>query len=92
MLSFLLWLSPVIVIAVIVWKYRRQAAAREAVSNERLKELLGKTTAQGAVDVAPSTHPPADFNPTPMPTASQTSVGFAKRERLLTQPQTLPWR
>jgi hypothetical protein len=89
MLTFLLWLSPVIVIAVLVWKYRRTAAAREAARNARFKDFLGKTAAQGAVDAVP---PVTGFDPAPVPAAiaaTQAPTGFTARARLLTPPQTV---
>ena len=93
MLTLLLWLSPVILIAVVVWNYRRQAAAREAASNERLKALLGKAAAQdaaqGVVDVAPAA---TAANPVPVSTAGapvQAAPAFTARTRLLPPPQTL---
>lgn len=89
MLTFLLWLSPVIAVAVIVWKYRRIVAAREAASNARFKEFLGKTAVQGAVDAAPLV---TIFDPATVSTASvpaQAPAGFTARERLLTPAQTL---
>lgn len=91
MLTLLLWLSPIILIAIVVWNYRRQAAAREAASNERLKALLGKVTAPSAADVAPAA---TASNPVPFSTAGvsvQTApaLTFTARARLLPPPQTL---
>lgn len=39
---------PIVVIAVLVWNYRRQAAAREAASAERLKAFLSASAAAKA--------------------------------------------
>lgn len=89
MLTWLLWLSPVVFIAVIVWNYRRQAAAREAASNERLKALLGKVAAPDAADVAPAV---IASTPAPVVTAGvapQSALAFTARARLLPPPQTL---
>jgi hypothetical protein len=90
MLTLLLWLSPVILIGVVVWNYRRQAAAREAASNERLKALLGKAAGQDAAQgVAPAA---TAANPVPVSTAGapmQAVPAFTARERLLPPPQTL---
>ena len=92
MLTLLLWLSPVIVIAVIVWKYRRQAAERAAASNERLKAFLGETKAPSTVDAAQAMRTSVDGKVPPMPASDAprpSSVGFVLRERVLTPPQTL---
>jgi hypothetical protein len=89
MLTWLLWLSPVVFIAVIVWNYRRQAAAREAASNERLKALLDKAAAKDAVEVAPAA---IASTPAPVLTAgapAQAAPAFTARARLLPPPQTL---
>ena len=40
MLNTLLWLIPVVFIGALVWNYRRQAAAREAASAERMKAFM----------------------------------------------------
>ena len=42
-LTWLLLLLPVLVIAAVVWNYRRQAAARDAASAERMKAFLGQS-------------------------------------------------
>lgn len=54
-MNTLLSLLPVIVVvvvAVLVWNYRRQAAAREAASAERMKALLGKGAGDAPVNLA----------------------------------------
>ena len=45
MLNTLLWLIPVVFIGALVWNYRRQAAAREAASAERMKAFMEKSGA-----------------------------------------------
>jgi hypothetical protein len=92
MLTLLLWLSPIIVIAVIVWKFRRQAAEREAASNERLKAFLGETKAPSTADAAPNMRTSVDAKTTQQlatDVPSPSSAGFAVRERMLTPSQTL---
>jgi hypothetical protein len=86
-LTLLLWLSPFVAIAIVVWNYRRQAAAREAASNERFKELISKTTAK---DAGESTLAAPGFDAPVLPAPPvQPSMNFAVRERMLTAPQTL---
>lgn len=56
MLIFLVLLIAVVAIAVFIWNYRRQAAAREAASAERMKAFLDAartTTPQGQAPAAP---------------------------------------
>ncbi|MEQ1776081.1 MAG: DUF2726 domain-containing protein [Burkholderiales bacterium] len=95
MLTALLWLSPFVAIAVIVWNYRRKTAAREAASNERLKEIFSKSAGEGAADALPATSAtavsaPASAIPASAPSAPvRPSMQFALRERLLAPPQTL---
>lgn len=95
MLTALLWLSPFIAIAVIVWNYRRKRAEREAASNERLKAIFNQTAEDGAADTVPAPSAAAVSTSAPVTSASapgvpvQPSMHFAVRERLLTPPQTL---
>ncbi len=89
MLTLLLWLTPVIAIAVIVWNYQRKVAAREAASSERLKEFLSKPATEGVTEEA---RPATISAPAPAPTASmpsRPSTNYAVRARLLTPPQTV---
>lgn len=54
MLAALLWLSPFIALAVIVWLYRRKTAEREAASKARLQEFLTQTpSATGSLPAPP---------------------------------------
>lgn len=48
MLTFLLVILGVAVVAVFVWNFRRQAAAREAASAERMKAFLERARAEAA--------------------------------------------
>ena len=78
MSTFLLWLTPVIVVAVFVWNYRKQAAAREDASEKRLKQFLTKPLAE---DTAAPTAAPTTTPASPLPKE------YAVREGLLTPPQ-----
>ena len=40
MLTFLLWLSPFVVIGAVIWNFRRKAVARAAESEKRFKAFL----------------------------------------------------
>jgi hypothetical protein len=64
---WLLLLLPVVAIAVLVWNYRRQAAAREAASAERMEAFFGKRNADAitktADDRAPAAPPPRGARP-----------------------------
>ena len=81
MSTFLLWLTPVIVIAVFVWNYRKQAAAREDASEKRLKQFLTKPLAEDAAAPAAPTAVPTTTPASPLPKE------YAVREGLLTPPQ-----
>lgn len=94
MWTTLLLLTPVVVIAMFIWNYRRQAAAREAASAERMKAFLEQTRANSSV-------PPADgllATPPAGPAAAarrvqpqpqmQFPAGFTARARLLDVEQT----
>lgn len=65
MLIFLVLLIGVVVIAVFVWNYRRQAAAREAASAERMKAFL---------DAARTTSPPGQAPASPRAPQAQPAV------------------
>lgn len=87
-MTTLLYLSPVVVLAVLVWNYRRQAAAREAASAERMKALLDRTT--GGAPVNPAVvqlQTPATAAPAPLQSAvkpkPQVVSGFALRAQLM---------
>lgn len=59
MLTFLLWLSPFVVIGVVIWNFRRKVAAREAESEERFKAFLNDAvTGESAETVKPASTPP----------------------------------
>ncbi len=62
MLTFLLLLLGVVVIAGFVWHFRRQAAAREAASAERMKAFVDQARAEAA-GRQPTAPPPADTTP-----------------------------
>ena len=83
MLAALLWLSPFIALAVIVWLYRRKTAEREAASKARLQEFLTQTPSATGSLPAPPVLPAAAAAPV------QSAVSFAVRERMLPPPQTL---
>lgn len=73
MLIFFVLLIAVVVIAVFIWNYRRQAAAREAASAERMKAFLDAaraTTPQGETPAAqrtPAAQPAAQSTPAARP-------------------------
>lgn len=89
MSTFLLWLAPVVVIAVFVWNYRKQVAAREAASERRLKEFLTQPLAEHATAPAASIATPnaAPASPTRVSASSPLAKEYAVREGLLTPPQ-----
>lgn len=88
MLTFLVLVAGVVVIGVFVWNYRRQAAAREAASAERMKAFLEQARAEAgvrpdAVAAAPTpTAVPAAAKAAPNVALSPLS-GFALRAPLL---------
>lgn len=90
-LSWLMWITPVVAIAGIVWYSRRKIAAREAASAARLNEFLEQAAAKdpaaprAVATVTPASvasSAPARINAAPR------AAGIALRERLLTPPQT----
>jgi Protein of unknown function (DUF2726) len=55
MMTTLMVLAPIVIIAIVVWNYRRQNAAREAASEERMKAFLeasGVAAKGGAANAA----------------------------------------
>jgi hypothetical protein len=88
MLTLLLWSSPFIAIAFIVWHYRRQTAMREAASNQRLKQIFNVTTTQESAGVLPSALAPVDAV-SMAGVRAQPPMNYALRKRLLTPAQTL---
>jgi uncharacterized protein DUF2726 len=76
-----------IVIAVFVWDYRRKIAKREAVSKQRLAQLL-KATTPAAPPVAPPPEPVAAAATSVAPVMPST-IALPARERLLSQSETL---
>ena len=92
MWTWLLLLAPVVVIAAFVWNYRRQAAAREAASAERMKAFLEQTRASPSARPAdrqlttPAARPAAVARRVqPQP---QIAAGFTAHARLLNAEQT----
>jgi|SRR5688572_14116803 len=90
----LIWLGLLVIVAVIVgfiWNYRRQAAAREAASAERMKAFLEQARGNNAVahPAAPpdsaqaSVVKPAERDLKPQPNMT----GYALRTPLLNPPQ-----
>lgn len=88
MLTFLVLVAGVVVIGVFVWNYRRQAAAREAASAERMKAFLEQARAQAgaradaAAPASAAAAAPAAA-PAVAPLAPPSLSGFALRAPLL---------
>jgi Protein of unknown function (DUF2726) len=84
--TWLLLLLPIAAVALIVWNHQRKIAAREAASNERMKELFAKPSADAdapAAEQAAAGVPAAAAN-TPAPPAPKE---YAPRAAMLTPPQ-----
>lgn len=78
-------------VAVLIWDYRRRAAAREAASKARFEQIFNAKAA------APSPEPPAAAAPATGPgvvarKAPAAAATFSARERFLGQPETLIYR
>ena len=91
-LVYVFLLLPVVAVAWIVWSYRRKAGDKEARSREREMELVGLLQGD-RTSRAPST-PRASANPdapvAPSPAAAPSAaVTATRRERFLSQPETL---
>jgi uncharacterized protein DUF2726 len=83
-LWYLLLLVPVAAIAYVVWAYRKRSAEREAASRERYASLAGiPPAAAGAARNEPAA-PVVPSKP-----AITAAAPIARRERFLTQPETL---
>jgi Protein of unknown function (DUF2726) len=102
MVIFLAVLVGVVVIAVFVWNYRRQAAAREAASAERMKAFLEQARATAKMNpnsvstgyaTSPTATPAAAPVPAvkaPLPVSGVSGVnGYAVRTSLLTREQAV---
>jgi hypothetical protein len=99
MVFWLVVLLAVVAIAVFVWNYRRQAAAREAASAERMKAFLdaarSNAPASDAASDAPAENNKATINRTAAgtaaaratPVAAATVSGYVPRTPLLTAEQ-----
>ena len=88
MLNTLLWLIPVVFIGALVWNYRRQAAAREAASAERMKAFMEKsgagTTASPAIETLATPAARTAPSKTALSTASPLVVsGVSARAQLI---------
>ena len=96
MWTWLLILTPVVAIAVLVWNYRRQAAAREVASAERMKAFLGKAATDAKADPAGSPLSAAPMPDTPavrgVRAQPQAVSGFASRAQLLNAEQLAIYR
>jgi hypothetical protein len=81
----LLVVIPIAVIAYIVWDHKRKAAAREAASAGRFREILG------TVERAQAPDDPSVTAPTPGETSSETTISaiYARRDRVLDPSRTL---
>ena len=96
-MTWLLLLLPVVAIVGLLWYYRRKAAAREALSDQRLKSFLeqspANTNAANAATAATATQPaefsgPAATAPAAVPAATAPPPKeYAVRAGLLTPPQ-----
>jgi len=90
----LVWLVLLVIAAVIagfVWNYRRQAAAREAASAERMKAFLEQSRGNNAT-AAPAAPPDSVKDPVAKPAerhlkAPPNVTGYALRAPLLNSPQ-----
>jgi hypothetical protein len=82
----LLLLIPVLAVGYIVWDYRRKIAERDAVSAERLHDVIGVATHTQRAD---SPQPEAGALARSAPKNTAPMVSYVLRERLLTPPQTL---
>lgn len=94
MWTTLLLIVPPVIIAILVWNFRRQAAAREAASAERMKAIFGETgvPAKGSspqptqlrkVEEAPAAAPAALAAPAAVAAKQQTVTGFTARSQVV---------
>ena len=87
MWTVVLLLTPVVVIAVFIWNYRRQAAAREAAEAERMKAFVEQMRGNSVVNPVP-TAPAASAKVIPVQDARPVVVsGFIARASLLSTEQ-----
>ncbi len=92
MLNTLLWLIPVVVVVALVWNYRRQAAAREAASTERMKAFMEQSGAgTNASPALAPVAPPAARAASPKTALSTASTfvvsGISARAQLIAADQ-----
>jgi len=86
-LGYLFLLLPVIAIAWIVWSYRKKAGDKEARSREREMNLVGQL--QADTTPRPVTGDQAGAAPRAPAPAPAAAVTATRRERFLSQPETL---
>jgi hypothetical protein len=80
---FLFFAAVVIVVAVFAWDYRKKAAKREAVSRQRMLQVMKP----GALVAAPAATTPEAAAAEPVPEAPP--IAYKANERMLSQPETL---
>lgn len=85
----LLILLPIVVVAYVVWDYRRKTAARMAASSGRLNELLGVVAQTQQRVLTPVEAVLTPSLPTPRPEAPPAAPLYASRERVLNPQHTL---
>jgi hypothetical protein len=88
-LVYLFILLPVVAIAWIIWSYRRKAGHKEARSREREMELIGLLQGDKAPRPAPAAPAPAAVSPAAPAPVPRAAVTATRRERFLSQPETL---
>ena len=91
-LVYVFLLLPVVAVAWIVWSYRRKAGDKEARTREREMELVGLLHADRTPRAAPAQR--ASVNPdaavaAPLAAAPPAASTATRRERFLSQPETL---
>ena len=82
----LLLLIPLLAVVYIVWDYRRKTLQRDAVSAERLQDVIGVVTRTARPAEEPQV---AGLSAASSITSQSPIVSYVRRERLLSPPQTL---
>ena len=84
LLGYLLVLAPIAAVAYVVWAYRKRRGDEAARSQERLVTMMGLAQAPGAMAGARNESPGVAA-----PVVPPRAGAWARRERFLTQPETL---